>query len=148
MFTQKQVSQALAFYHEINQYGKDNNMITELIAPGHVKVEMQVAYKHLSSPDACHGGVIAGLMDSVMGAAALSAAFTDEMIVSTIEFKINYLHSAFINDVLEGESKIDFHGKSVIVCNGTIRIKGTEKIIAKAIGTFNKYPISKKFNRV
>ena len=59
-------------YNHINKYGADNHMKLEILEPGHIIYMMTIEDKHLSSPNTCHGGVIAGLMDSVIGTAALS----------------------------------------------------------------------------
>jgi acyl-CoA thioesterase len=149
MPTEDEVKAALDLYRSINTYGVSNGFNSTMIKAGEMKVEMTVLDIHLSAPDTCHGGAIAGLMDSVLGGAALSLAFMDGMIVSTIEFKINYLAPAFKGDVLLGHATIDFHGKSTIVASGIITNQKNGKIIAKAMGTFNKYPIGKRnFSRV
>jgi uncharacterized protein (TIGR00369 family) len=134
----------ISHYNHINKYGADNEMELEIIEPGHIIYTMKVLDKHLSSPNTCHGGVIAGLMDSVIGAAALSKAFEDNNLVSTVEFKINYLQPVKLGDVLIGEGKIDFIGKSIIVSSGKIQKQDSNVVAAIAIGTFNVYPLSKR----
>jgi uncharacterized protein (TIGR00369 family) len=131
-------------YNHINKYGADNNMKLEIQEPGHIIYTMSIEEKHLSSPNTCHGGVIAGLMDSVIGTAALSKAFEEDNLVSTVEFKINYLQPVNLGDVLIGEGKIDFKGKSTIVSSGRIYKQNSEAVVAIAIGTFNVYPLSKR----
>ncbi len=131
-------------YNHINKYGADNDMKLEILEPGHIIYKMVILDKHLSSPNTCHGGVIAGLMDSVIGTAALSKAFEEDNLVSTVEFKINYLQPVNLGDVLVGEGKIDFKGKSTIVSSGRIFKEGNNKLVAVAIGTFNVYPLSKR----
>lgn len=131
-------------YNRINKYGEDNEMHLEILEPGHIIYKMNIVEKHLSSPNTCHGGVIAGLMDSVIGTAALSAAFVDNNLVSTVEFKINYLKPVNLGDVLIGEGKIDFKGKSTIVSSGKIYKQHNNDVAAIAIGTFNVYPLSKR----
>lgn len=131
-------------YNHINKYGADNNMKLEILEPGHAIYTMNIEDKHLSSPNTCHGGVIAGFMDSVIGTAALSKAFEENNLTSTIEFKINYLQPVNLGDVLVGEGKIDFKGKSTIVSSGKIVKQSNGAIVAIAIGTFNVYPLSKR----
>jgi len=131
-------------YNQINKYAIDNGMNLQVLEPGHIIYTMIIEEKHLSSPNTCHGGVIAGLMDSVIGTAALSKAFEEDNLVSTVEFKINYLQPVNHKDVLVGEGKIDFKGKSTIVSSGKIIKQGTGAVVAIAIGTFNVYPISKR----
>lgn len=131
-------------YNHINKYGIDNGMKLDIIEPGHIKYTMTIESKHLSSPNTCHGGVIAGLMDSVIGTAALSKAFEEDNLVSTVEFKINYLQPVNLGDILIGEGKIDFKGKSTIVSSGNIIKEKDGSLVAIAIGTFNVYPLSKR----
>ncbi len=131
-------------YNHINKYGADNGMQLDILEPGHIIYKMVVQEKHLSSPNTCHGGVIAGLMDSVIGTAALSKAFEENNLVSTVEFKINYLQPVNLGDVLVGEGKIDFVGKSTIVSSGKIYKQASNAVAAIAIGTFNVYPLSKR----
>ena len=113
--------------------------------PGESTYNMTVLDKHLSSPNVCHGGVVAGFMDSVLGSAALSISFSSGALVSTVEFKINYFLPVFLSDELEGIGKVDFEGKKLISSTGEIfrTSNGKRELIAKAIGTFNKYPIEK-----
>lgn len=134
----------ITIYNQINQYGRDNGMVLIVHEPGHISYEMTVLEKHLSSPNTCHGGAIAGLMDSVIGTAALSKAFTEGNLVSTVEFKIHYFKPVYLNDQLTGTGKIDYQGKSLIISSGEIINKITGDVVAKAIGTFNVYPLSKK----
>lgn len=131
-------------YNHINKYGADNQMNLEILEPGHILYTMPIADKHLSSPNTCHGGVIAGLMDSVIGTAALSKAFEENNLVSTVEFKINYLQPVHLGDVLVGEGKIDFKGKSTIVSSGKITKQATGALVAIGTGTFNVYPLAKR----
>lgn len=134
----------IQLYNQINIYGKENGMKLIVHEPGHISYEMTVMEKHLSSPNTCHGGAIAGLMDSVIGTAALSKAFTEANLVSTVEFKIHYFHPVHLHEELIGTGKIDYQGKSLIITSGEIMVKSTGKVVAKAIGTFNVYPMSKK----
>jgi len=138
------MDERIEFYNQVNLYGQDNGMRLTVHEPGHVSYEMKILEKHLSSPDTCHGGVIAGLMDSVIGTAALSLAFTEDNLVSTVEFKIHYFRPVRLHDVLVGTGKVDHKGKSLIISSGEITDKATGKTVAKAIGTFNAYPLSKK----
>lgn len=140
---------ALELYKSINLYGRDNAMESTITDEGKLLIEMRIQDKHLSSPNVCHGAVIAGLMDSIMGGEALLHAMPDGKIVSTIEFKINYLMPVFLDEVLLATAELEYHGKSTIVVHGKIIKKESGKTVAIAIGTFNKYALDmKKFSRV
>ncbi|MGB1039853.1 MAG: PaaI family thioesterase [Flavobacteriales bacterium] len=135
----------IEIYKRINQFSIDNGMKLTVEKPGESHYSMIILEKHLSSPGVCHGGVVAGFMDAVLGSAALSLSFKSMALVSTVEFKINYFKPVFLGDKLIGEGKVDFEGKKLITSTGNIyRMDKEEKtLVAKAIGTFNKYPLEK-----
>jgi uncharacterized protein (TIGR00369 family) len=132
-------------YKSINRFAQENGMVLEVKTPGESVYKMTVLEKHLSSPNVCHGGVVAGFMDSVLGSAAWSVSFISGALVSTVEFKINYFAPVYLQDKLKGIGKVDFEGNKLISSTGEVfRIKnGKRELVAKAIGTFNKYPVSK-----
>jgi uncharacterized protein (TIGR00369 family) len=104
---------------------------------------MEVKPKHLATPIAIHGGVLSAMMDAVLGVGALSASCHDGKLVSTVEFKINYLAPARLGDILEGRGCVLQKGNRLIIAEGDIFLKGTDKLIAKGMGTFSAYPIEK-----
>ena len=55
-----------------NNFGKILGMDFKIIEPGTVHYFMTIKEEHLATPKAAHGGVIAALMDGVLGVAALS----------------------------------------------------------------------------
>jgi uncharacterized protein (TIGR00369 family) len=130
-------------YIEFNNFGRELGLHFEIIEPGLVKHTMVVAEKHLATPHTAHGGVTAAMMDAVLGVAALSLSCLDFKIVSTVEFKINYLNPALLGDELSGESVIEQKGNRIIIVSGTIKAVNRNKVIAKAIVTFNAYPAEK-----
>ncbi len=113
-------------------------------APGQICYRLTVQEKHLSTIDACHGGTIAAMMDATLGLTALSWAFPRGQLCSTVEFKTNFLSPAKTGDVLEGCGEIDFTGSKLVVTNAHIIDKNTGQLVAKGMGTFALYPISKK----
>jgi uncharacterized protein (TIGR00369 family) len=125
-----------------NEYDRTLGLDFEIIEPGHIKYQVTVTEKHVSSPNIAHGGFIASIMDSVLGFSALTLAATQKMVVSTVEFKLNMVRPAKVGDVLVGEGRIDHEGKSLIISTGRI-FKG-DKLVAQGQGTFNKYPMQKK----
>jgi uncharacterized protein (TIGR00369 family) len=139
------LAKQIAIYNKINQYGRANGMVLEVQAPGEATYTMTVREEHLSSPNTCHGGVLAGLMDAVLGAAALTLAMPAGELVSTVEFKMNYLQPVYLHDVLVARGWVEHAGRTLIVASATISCpsKG-ESIVARALGTFNRYPASKR----
>ena len=133
----------IEIFNQINVFGRENGMELKVINPGEIEYTMLVTEKHLSSPNTAHGGVIAGLMDSVLGTGALSLAFTENNLVSTVEFKINYFHPVKLGDTLIGKSKVEYHGKRIISTSGEIHCSRRNLLVAKGLGTFNAYPVDK-----
>tara|TARA_R110002050_G_scaffold102774_1_gene211573 strand:- start:8420 stop:8905 length:486 start_codon:yes stop_codon:yes gene_type:complete len=133
----------LKLYNSINKYGTLNELELEVISPGHIRYIMPVQEKHLATPIAIHGGVLAAMMDAVLGVASLSASCHDGKLVSTVEFKINYLAPARLGDILVGEGKVIQKGNRLIIAEGDIKLINTDKFIAKGMGTFSAYPIEK-----
>jgi uncharacterized protein (TIGR00369 family) len=134
----------LKIYQLVNKYGQANEMILKIIEPGWIEYSMEIKEKHLATPFAAHGGAVAGLMDGVLGVAALSLTASERKLVSTIEFKINFLKPVFKGDQLVGTGKVLEKGKRIIIANGSIVAanRNNEKV-AIATGTFNAYPFEK-----
>jgi len=139
------VATLVAIYNQINNYGRANGMELTVRQPGEVLYSMTVRDEHLSSPGTCHGGVLAGLMDAALGAAALSLAFTAGELVSTVEFKINYLHPVHLHDQLVARATVEHSGKTLVVSSATISCPTRDnRVVARGMGTFNRYPAGKR----
>jgi uncharacterized protein (TIGR00369 family) len=131
----------------MNYYGRTNGMALTVPVPGHAEYRMTVRDEHLSSPNTCHGGVLAGLMDAALGAAALTLAFTKLEFVSTVEFKMNYLHAVHLHDTLVARGEVDHAGNSLVVSSCVVyRVQeGQDDVaVARGMGTFNRYPANKR----
>ncbi len=126
-------------FRQHSNFDRTLGLELEIFGPGKVTYSLTIDQRHLSTATISHGGVIAGMMDNVLGVTALSQAVTLGQLVSTVEFKLNYLRPARLGDRLVGNAQIDFQGKSLIVTSGAI-FCGTD-IISKGQGTFNLYPL-------
>jgi uncharacterized protein (TIGR00369 family) len=133
----------IELYNSINQYGTLNELDLEIVSAGHIRYTMPVKEKHLATPIAIHGGVLSAMMDAVLGVSALSLSCYDGKLVSTVEFKLNYLAPARLGDVLIGEGKVIQKGNRLIIAEGEIVEKNSKRLIAKGMGTFSAYPIEK-----
>lgn len=124
-------------YIKVNHFGRFMDMSFEIIQPGEVKYLMTPQKKQEALPGMTHGGALAGLMDGILGVAALSAVHEEGKLVATIEFKINYFKPAQTGQLLTGIGKVIQKGNRILVCEGTIYCDNIA--IAKATGTFNAY---------
>lgn len=132
------------FFKKNNLFDDHMGLKYTIIKPGEITYELTVAKKHLSSADACHGGVLAGMMDGVLGLTALTWCVQSGNLCATVEFKINYINPAKIGDTLIGKGNIDYTGSRLIVTNGSINQKKTGQLVAKGMGTFTQYPLKKR----
>ncbi len=131
-------------YEAFNHFDRLMGLELTEKGPGDIEYRLVVQQQHLSSPGVGHGGVVAAMMDAVIGTTALSQVFHERKLVSTIEFKINYFKPTIEDDVLIGTGKIEFHGKSIISCSGEIIKQESGELVSKALGTFNIYPMEKR----
>jgi uncharacterized protein (TIGR00369 family) len=109
---------------------------------------MRIENKHLATPHAAHGGAIASLADAALGVAGLSAVHTENKVVSTVEYKINFLGPAFPGNELIAIAKVESRGKRLLIVSCDIRNITEDRVIAKALGTFNAYPAEKAGYRI
>ncbi len=132
----------LALYNQHNNFGRLLNMTYEVIEPGKVSYHLKVTSDLLATPIAAHGGAIAGFMDAIVGVAALSAVAPLNKVVSTIEFKINYVQPALLNDDLKGIGEVLKLGNRILTVRGDIYNQKNE-LVATSLATLNAYPIEK-----
>lgn len=147
MSTPPDWSALVAAYNRINHYGQANGMTLSVPAPGQAEYRMLIRDDHLSSPGTAHGGVLAGLMDAALGAAALTLAFTGGDFVSTVEFKLNYLYPVRLHDQLVARAHVEHAGNRLLVSSAVIfRLDeaSQETAVARGLGTFNRYPADKR----
>ena len=131
-------------YISHNHFGKTLGMEFKIIEPGLVHYFITIKSNHLATPKAAHGGVISALMDGLLGVTALSVSAPENKIISTVEFKINFLAPALLDDKLIGIGKVEQKGNRLIIVSGDIICpERNNVVIAKAIGTFNSYPAEK-----
>lgn len=118
------------------------DMEVEITEPGNITYYLTVKKEHLATPTAMHGGAMSGFMDAIIGVAALSVVAKENKLVSTIEFKINFLKPAYLNDQLKGIGKVIKKGNRIIIARGDV-YNQHEELIATATGTLNAYPFDK-----
>ena len=131
-------------YTQDNFFGKFLGMEFRIISEGVVEYYLTIKKDHLATPNAAHGGVISSLVDAALGVAGLSLVCTDNQVVSTVEYKLNFLSPALLNDQLVAKARVEQRGKRILITScDVICINRENKMIAKALGTFNAYDASK-----
>ncbi len=81
-----------------------------------------------------HGGLIATLADTVMGAAAITLSGSA---YRTVEINLNYLAPAFEEYELIGEASVIHPGNTIAVVAGSI-YNNQKQLVAEGRGTFIK----------
>ncbi|PWH81429.1 PaaI family thioesterase [Brumimicrobium oceani] len=137
----------LTMYKASNKFGAFLEMELEVLEEGQAKYIIEIKEKHLATPIAAHGGVVAGLIDGTLGVAALTIAGKNNNVVSTVELQVNYLKPVKLGDVLTSVGKVISAGKRLLYVEaGVTNQDGV--LVAKASGTFNAYPAEKAFKLI
>lgn len=135
------IKKTIEFYIEHNHFGKLLGKRIEVIKAGEIRYSLTVRKEHQALPNVAHGGLVAGLMDGVLGAAALTSVAAEDKFISTVEFKIHFFKPLKVGEKLIGTGRVISRGKRILISEGEIHSKG--ELVAKGIGTFNAYPASK-----
>ncbi len=131
-------------YRLQNQFGRLIGMDFTIIKAGEVDYKLTLVEKHLATPNAAHGGLISSLVDAALGVAGLSAVYGENKVVSTVEYKLNFLNPALLNDELLAKAKVEQKGKRLLIISCDVyAVNRNNLLIAKALGTFNSYDATK-----
>ena len=133
----------IKIYQQTNAFGKMHGMELIKFEADEILYRLEVKKEHLATPTTAHGGLVAGYMDGVLGLAALYYSSENACLVSTVEFKINYLRPVLLGDILIGRGKVISNGKRIIIAQAEIVEEKTQEKIAVGTGTFNAYPYEK-----
>jgi uncharacterized protein (TIGR00369 family) len=133
----------IKIYQQTNQFGHLIGIDLVKFEADEIRYKLIIEGKHLATPTTAHGGVLSAYMDGILGLAALYVSSERGNLVSTVEFKINYLKPARKGDVLIGIGKVISNGKRIIIAQGEIIDEATGDKVAIATGTFNAYPYQK-----
>ncbi|MCB9223431.1 MAG: PaaI family thioesterase [Crocinitomicaceae bacterium] len=130
-------------YSQTNQFGHLLGTELQKFEEDGITYRLEIKDKHLATPTTAHGGVLSAYMDGILGVAALHASSENGCLVSTVEFKINYLKPVRKGEVLIGNGQVISKGKRIIIAQGEIVNEATGEQVAIATGTFNAYPYQK-----
>ena len=96
---------------------------------GLVKMRFTVKEYMLNPIKIIHGGVLATMLDELMGAAGF--LMNRPVGYATINMNVDFLHSAKLNEILIGEGKVIRAGKTVMHTEAKIT-NADGKVVAKA----------------
>lgn len=133
----------IKIYQQTNEFGKLLGMDLIKFEADEILYKLPVTKEHLATPTTAHGGLLSAYMDGVLGLAALYASSENANLVSTVEFKINYLKPVKLGEVLIGRGTVISNGKRIIIAQGEIFDEASGEKKAIATGTFNAYPYEK-----
>lgn len=105
------------------------------VAPGEVAIELDFREELTQQHGYLHAGVVAAVVDSACGYAALSLAPAGAEVLS-IEFKLNLLSPA-AGESFAARARVVRAGRNVTVCAGDLfaLTAGREKLVATMLGT-------------
>jgi len=136
--------QIIDLYRQTNIFGKELGIDYEILPDSTVVNRITIVKNHLATPTVAHGGVMAAFADSTLGLAALMVSFKNENIVSTVEFKINYIKPVSLGDTILGIPRVRHEGRKIIFIEADF-FNQNQELVATANGTFNQYPAMKLF---
>lgn len=103
-------------------------------AEGRGRIELTVGPKHLRNLGIMHGGVLATLLDSVMGMAAGTLAPEGHFVV-TVQLNINFVRPAWQGETLVATGEVCHRGKQTAVARGEVRT-GSGVLVGIGSATF------------
>lgn len=131
-------------YIESNAFGRLLGMNFTIVEAGLVEYHICINESHLATPMAGHGGLMAALVDAALGVAGLSAVHEQNKVVSTIEYKLNFLAPALLHDQIKAVGKVEQKGNRILVISCDVFCTNrNNRLLAKALGTFNAYDADK-----
>ena len=102
---------------------------------GQVRVETRICEQHQGFPGIAHGGIVASLMDEVMGRATMSGY--PERLFYTAKMEIRYRHSVPLNTdlvaigwVVKDRGRAATAEGKLILPDGTVAIEGTATLFS------------------
>lgn len=91
--------------------------------------------RHANVGGGIHGGVIAGMLDAVMGGNVILQLPADKMAV-TSSLTVNYLSAGSIGDLLVGSATVRRVGRTLAYVDGTLTRETDGQLLATATGVF------------
>jgi uncharacterized protein (TIGR00369 family) len=98
------------------------------------RLVLEVSVGHLRTLGIVHGGVVATLLDSVMGMSAARSAPADHYVV-TAQLNVHFIRPAWEGETLIASSKVRHNGRKTAVAEGEIRTS-SDALVATGSATF------------
>ena len=136
---------ALKFINEqIIAFNKHIQLQVVAAEDGYGKVEVPYQAFLLGNPvrPALHGGIVASILDSVGGVAAMTTLTSYDDKISTIDLRIDYLAPAN-TETLIAEAKILRSGRSTVVTDMTIHHGDPDQPVAYGRAAYNVKRVGK-----
>jgi uncharacterized protein (TIGR00369 family) len=108
------------------------------VEKGTASFEVTVEELHLRTMGIAHGGLVATLLDSVLGCACWTLAPAEHHLV-TVQLNINYIRPAWLGEKLIATSEVRHAGQMTAVSRGEVRT-AEGALVAVASGTFMYLP--------
>lgn len=108
------------------------------VGGGSSKVELEVEERHLRTLGILHGGVLASLLDTVLGTACHSLAPADHYTV-TVQLNLNFIRPAWHGETLIGTGTVLHAGRQTAVARGEVHT-GAGVLVGAATATFMYLP--------
>lgn len=118
-------------------YHRSNEARLERLDRGHVEMRITVLERHLNPQGIVHGGVIAGLLDSVCGI-SLRTILSRETSHRTVQLNVTYMR-AVREGTLLGIGRAIKEGRSLGHAEGEVRDEAGE-LVARGTGVFFNLP--------
>lgn len=105
--------------------------------PGRTRYELTVGADHLNKRGVAHGGVVASLLDTALGAAVVASIAPEEW-TGTLELSVQF-REPVLPGVIVAEGRVARRGKSIAFAEGEIRDEAG-RILATAHGVWTIWP--------
>ena len=106
---------------------------------GRAEFELTVGKSHLRTLGLLHGGVVASLLDTAMGFAAVTKAPEDFHVV-TVQLNVNFVAPSRSGDTLTAVGEVQHSGRKTAVARGEITNQ-SGALIGTSTATFMYLPI-------
>ena len=105
------------------------------VSPGEVEIELPFRKDLTQQHDFLHGGIVATIVDTACGYAALTLMPVDSAVL-TIEYKVNFVSPATGKKMI-ARGHVTKSGRTVTVCAGDVFAisDGKEKLVATMLAT-------------